>query len=106
MHHHQNYFLYGTLFLAGGVILVIEIAGSRVVAPFYGSSIFVWSSLITVTLASLAIGYALGGALADRKPQYTVLYIPIFIAGLFTVLIPKLAPWALTITRGFGITYG
>ena len=101
-----RYFLYGTLFITGGVILVIEIAGSRVVAPFYGSSIFVWSSLITVTLASLAIGYALGGALADRKPQYTVLYIPIFIAGIFTMLIPKLASWALTATRGLGITYG
>ncbi|MEK7583686.1 MAG: fused MFS/spermidine synthase, partial [Patescibacteria group bacterium] len=106
MHELQRYFLYGTLFITGGVILVIEIAGSRVVAPFYGSSIFVWSSLITVTLASLAIGYALGGALADRKPQYTVLYVPIFIAGLFTILIPKLAPWALTVTRGLGITYG
>ena len=48
--------------------MVIEILGSRVLAPSFGTTLHVWSALITVTLAALAIGYAVGGRIADRRP--------------------------------------
>src|SRR5689334_23859353 len=50
--------------LSGASVLVLEILGTRVLAPYYGVSLFLWSTLIAVTLAALAAGYALGG---DRK---------------------------------------
>ena len=59
----------------------VEIAGARVLTPFYGSSIYVWSSTITVTLASLSIGYFVGGFLADRHPRATWFYGLIFLGG-------------------------
>lgn len=102
----KNRFLYFTVFLTGAIILVIEIVGTRILAPFYGSTIFVWSSLITVTLAFLALGYWLGGSLADKKPKMSLLYWIIFIAGIAILLIPKYDRWVLIQTDKFGLQYG
>jgi len=53
--------------------MIYEIAGSRVLGPYLGTSIFIWTSLIGIILGSLSLGYWLGGWLADRKPTYTML---------------------------------
>ncbi|HEX6700107.1 MAG TPA: fused MFS/spermidine synthase [Gaiellaceae bacterium] len=57
------------VFVAGAVLLGLEIAASRVLAPFFGSSLYVWGALIGVVLTGLSIGYWLGGAVADRVPS-------------------------------------
>lgn len=54
--------------IGGASVMVVEILGSRVLAPVFGTTLHVWSALITVTLASLAIGYAWGGRIADKRP--------------------------------------
>src|SRR5512145_1539188 len=53
--------------------MALEIVGSRVVAPQFGSSIFVWGSLISVFLGGLSVGYYVGGRLADRWPSHRLL---------------------------------
>src|ERR687894_717493 len=60
--------LLAAVFLSGGVLLGVEMASSRVLAPYFGNSLFVWASIIGVILGGLAVGYWLGGALADRFP--------------------------------------
>jgi len=50
----------------GFAVLIIEIIGTRILTPFYGSTIFVWSPLITVTLAALALGYWSGEKMIDK----------------------------------------
>ncbi|MDR1741002.1 MAG: fused MFS/spermidine synthase [Synergistaceae bacterium] len=60
-------------FLCGAAVMVLEMAGSRVVAPYLGTSLIVWTSLIGVIMASLSVGAQLGGILADRKPRTAVL---------------------------------
>src|SRR5690349_14278076 len=52
------------VFLSGAVLLGVEIAASRVLAPTFGSSLFVWGSLIGIVLTGLAIGYWGGGIVA------------------------------------------
>ena len=83
-------YLLFTAVLSGALVMVIQVLGSRVVGPFFGVSLFVWTSLITVTLLALAIGYAVGGLLADRfqRPEY--LFGIILFAGLLVLLIPIL----------------
>ena len=54
------------VFVSGAVLMSLEIAGSRILAPHFGSSIFVWGSLISVVMASLSIGYYWGGCLSAR----------------------------------------
>ena len=53
--------------------MVIELTGSRVLAPYLGTSLVVWTSLIGIILASLSIGYWWGGRLADRRPEARLL---------------------------------
>jgi spermidine synthase len=80
------------VFVSGGVLLSLEIIASRVLAPYFGNSIYVWGSLIGVFLAALSIGYASGGRLADRYPSSGLFSGIVFLAGLLTVPIPLMAP--------------
>jgi spermidine synthase len=76
------------VFLSGAVLLGVEIAASRVVAPFFGNSLFVWGALIGVVLTGLSVGYALGGALADRLPPAPLLVGVIGLGGLAVLAVP------------------
>ena len=58
------------VFVSGAVLMALEIVGSRVLAPYFGSSIFVWGSLISVVMTALSIGYYWGGWLSAREPSY------------------------------------
>ena len=80
--------LYLTVFLTGGAVMVIELLGTRIIAPFYGVSLYVWSSLISVALIALAIGYFAGGRWADRAKR-TGLSLIISLAALFTLSLHK-----------------
>ena len=70
----KNLYLYVVVFLAGAAVLAIELLGTRILGPFYGVSLFLWSALITVTLIALSVGYALGGRWADKGPTMLRLY--------------------------------
>src|SRR4051794_5546358 len=78
------------VFASGAVLLGVEIAASRVLAPFFGNSLFVWGALIGVVLAGLAIGYAIGGALADRLPSPSLLVAVIGLGAASVLAIPLL----------------
>jgi len=74
------------VFLCGAAVMAIEIVGARILAPHLGSSIVVWTGLIGVVMAALALGYALGGGLADRRPEPRLLARLILLAALCTAL--------------------
>jgi spermidine synthase len=78
------------VFLSGGVLLGVEIAASRVLAPFFGNSLFVWGALIGVVLAGLSVGYWAGGALADRLPAPRLLISVIGAGALAVLAVPLL----------------
>jgi spermidine synthase len=67
--------------IGGAAVMVVEILGSRVLAPKFGTTLHVWSALITVTLAALAVGYAVGGRVADRRPGLGALMTVMACAG-------------------------
>lgn len=79
------------VFMSGAVLLVLEIVASRVLAPFFGNSVYVWGSLIGVFLAGLTLGYFLGGRAADRWPSGVVFSGLVFLAGALTFPIPFVA---------------
>ena len=78
------------VFLSGAVLLGVEIAASRVLAPFFGNSLFVWGALIGVVLAGLAIGYWAGGTLADRLPATGLLVAVIGLGATAVLAVPLL----------------
>jgi predicted membrane-bound spermidine synthase len=80
------------LVFAGGFASIgVELTASRLLAPFFGSSTFIWSSLIGLTLAFLSLGYFLGGQLADRRPEPDVLYAVAAVAAVAIGMIPFVA---------------
>ena len=95
----QRPLLLTTVFLTGACVLVLEIAGSRVVAPLYGSGLYSWSALISVTLAALSLGYWAGGRAADRRPEPALFNTGIFVAGVLVVVIPWAARVVLRVTE-------
>jgi MFS family permease len=80
------------VFLGGFAIMVLEIIGARYLAKDFGGSFYVWISQIGVILIALALGYAIGGALADRFRRTAFLAAPLAVAGLFILLIPNFTP--------------
>ncbi len=76
------------VFICGAVVMSFEILGSRVLAPNFGNSIFVWGSLISVFLAGLSAGYFLGGRAADINPSSRKLGLIISAAALLLVTFP------------------
>ena len=78
-----NLFIYLTVVVSGGSILAIEILGARVLGPYYGASLYLWTALIGVTLAALGTGYAVGSRWASRGPRLTRFCVLIGFAGLW-----------------------
>ena len=79
------------VFLGGFIIMVLEIIGARFLAKDFGSSFHVWVSQIGVVLVALALGYYLGGALADRWHRLSFLVALLIPAGIVQLLIPNCA---------------
>jgi len=76
-----------TAFFTGAAIMAEELVAFRLYAPYFGYSIYVWGSMISVVMAALAVGYALGGWIADRKQTDLVLYCTIFASALYQLAI-------------------
>lgn len=81
----KKYKLEIIVFISGAIVMILELIGSRVFAPYLGASIYVWTSLIGVILGALSLGYAWGGRLADRSANYKILSV-IFLFASATIL--------------------
>jgi len=83
--------LYGIVFVNGAALMGFEILGSRVLAPSFGNSIFVWGSLIGVFMAGMALGYFVGGWLGDHWSSPRLLALLLILPGLILLLFPYVA---------------
>jgi spermidine synthase len=98
--------LLATAFLEGLSVLIVEIAGARALAPYFGSSLYVWTAQITATLLFLALGYGLGG-LFSRTPRAWKLPAVFWTAGVWLGLYPFLRNGVLGATAArFGVAGG
>ena len=86
-------FLYATAGLAGAAIMILEILGTKILAPYMGTSHYVWTAQISVTMCSLAFGYYYGGRLVDRAVPLSRLYGFILGSALYLWLSHPLSPW-------------
>ncbi len=77
----------GTATLTGAIVMAMELTAFRLYAPYFGNSIYVWGSMISVVMLALSVGYILGGWIADRKPTDTLLYFLVLGSGLYQLLI-------------------
>jgi len=108
----QGWLLILLVFVSGASSLAVELSASRLLAPYFGTSLFVWANLIGLILLYLTIGYYLGGRLADRYPRPEVLYTLTIIAAFLISLIPFISKpileWSQSsfATYSVGVFYG
>lgn len=95
-------FLFLIVFVTGAAILIIEVTATRILAPYFGNTLFSISSIIGIILAALSLGYYLGGILADKSPKFSVFFFLIFMAGVFSLLIQILSE---TVLRTLGYSF-
>src|SRR5437868_9064449 len=79
-------YLYITAAITGAAVLIVEILGAKMLSPYVGTSHFVWTAQITVTLMALAVGYYFGGWLVDKTANLARLYTCILFAAAYLAL--------------------
>ncbi|HKN75372.1 MAG TPA: fused MFS/spermidine synthase [Candidatus Acidoferrum sp.] len=77
----------GTATVTGAIVMAMELTAFRLYAPYFGNSIYVWGSMISMVMLALAVGYSLGGWIADRKSTDALLYWIILGSGVYQLLI-------------------
>jgi spermidine synthase len=80
------------VFVCGASLMILELVGSRILAPYLGTSIVVWTSLIGIILGSLSFGYSIGGKIADKDPNYRSFSRLIFFQGVCVLLTALIQP--------------
>ncbi|MEW6990494.1 fused MFS/spermidine synthase [Colwelliaceae bacterium 6441] len=90
-HTLQNPLIYLLAFSSGFCIMGIELLGGRILAPFFGSSVHIWGSIITVFMLSLSFGYLLGGKLSTKNASLTKYGCIFLFAG---IMVLPIALWS------------
>src|SRR3954464_11244181 len=79
--------------------MIIEILGAKMLAPYVGTSHFVWTAQIAVTLVALAVGYYAGGRWVDRSPELGRMYAAVLVAAIYlcgaVCMVEPIAYWCL-----------
>src|SRR6187401_3131236 len=80
-------------FVEGAAVMAGELCGAKLLAPVFGSSLYVWASVMGITLAALALGYFYGGSLSQKKEQSLdkKLFYVLVAASLFLLAMPLIS---------------
>jgi hypothetical protein len=79
-----RFFVYLIAGWSGFYVMLVELIGGRLIAPYFGSSIYVWGAVIFVFMVGLAIGYLAGGIASTRSPSVARLALILLAAALTT----------------------
>jgi len=85
----NSFYLYAAL--EGGTVMAVELLAARMLAPYFGGSLYVWVTVIGITLVSLALGYYAGGRVAGKQTNIRTIYWVLLIASGFLMLMPYLS---------------
>lgn len=93
-------FMYFYVFFAGAAVMSIEMTASRLIAPYFGTSLMVWANIIGIILLAMSAGYYIGGRWADRNPKPSVLFTLSLAAGLLLTTIPIISHYTFGLLTG------
>jgi len=96
----------GVAFVAGWVVMMLEILGARLLAPYFGYSVYQWGALIGVVLSALTCGYYLGGRVGDGNHARQFLIWVLILSAAWIMLIPTVARLSLPWSRASGPAWG
>ncbi len=90
-------------FFSGAATMILELTGSRMVAPFFGTSLIVWTALIGIIMTSLCLGNWIGGSIADKNPDGKLLGRILMFAAIIIALTAYLSNYVLTTLQGMAL---
>lgn len=94
-------------FLEGGSVMACELIGAKLLAPFFGTSLYVWAAALALTLGGLTSGYYLGGVLSKKYPHDHALLFKVLIgAGALLVFMPLSSGWVMEQTIDLPLEMG
>lgn len=82
----MKFLLEFAVFICGAIVMIFELCGSRILAPYLGTSIYIWTSIIGVIMGSLSLGYYYGGKIADNNPSYKTFAKIILCSGILILI--------------------
>jgi spermidine synthase len=98
--------LFLVLLIEGGALMAVELMGAKLVAPFYGNSLYVWTAVLTITVLGLTLGYYTGGRLAKKGASKTTLFVVLGISAVLVLALPMTASIAIGLTKGMDLIAG
>lgn len=101
-----RYFLFLLSFIEGASVMACELFGAKLIAPYFGGSLYVWAAVLGVTLFALMCGYYLGGYLSERRGQTKTIYVVLITGGLFMNLMPYLAHRVMPMCLDMSVQWG
>lgn len=93
-------------FVEGAAVMIIELLGAKIVAPFYGTSMYVWASVLGVTLIALSGGYFVGGSVSNKYKDKSPLFAILAAGAILTIIAPRIAPAIMMATADLGVRIG
>lgn len=84
----RNILIYATALFCGMAEMAVELSATRLLAPYFGTSMIVWTVVIGLIMISLSLGNVLGGRAADKFNNKDKLYSWIWISSLWIAVIP------------------
>lgn len=91
----SNIVIYPIAFVEGAALLVAEICSAKFIESQIGISLYVWASVLSMTLIGLALGYFMGGRLSKNVSPKKNLFVYLIIGGTFLLLMPVLSHFSL-----------
>jgi len=98
-------YIYGAVILSGAAVMVVELLGGKLMAPYYGSGIYAWTSIISVTLLALSVGYLIAGKMVAKVSTILPIATVLVISGMSILLLHKLFPVVAEHTRGLDLRW-
>lgn len=102
----SNWFLILVLIIEGGAIMAVELIGAKLIAPYYGNSLYVWAAVLATTLGALTIGYYSGGNLSSTKANIKTLLTITSSSALFVLFMPIVSSLIMEATLGMELRIG
>ncbi len=103
---YKNY-LFLLSFIEGGAVMACELVGAKLLAPYFGTSLYVWAAALALTLGGLTLGYFLGGRLSKRYGKNpTILFWVLICAGVLLVAMPFTSRFVMTYTLNLSLELG
>lgn len=103
MNRNMKKILYTLSFLEGGAVMATELLGVMMMAPYFGSSLYVWASVLAVTLGGLTCGYFWGGILSERENTKSILFKLTLAGGILLAFMPVTANFILSNIQGLDL---